>query len=419
MAQETNGKSKGSTRFRKLLKGLRVWIFWRIPGFSFWYWLVAIQGRKTELPLLGYCWVLCLLPFVGQLFSKYRRFVVVFPVYLPIYYFAFFPIATIVDVNSILRPSVQSILKALKRITRWTTTSIFLLAEATVYCSVVVWLSLSENPEILWSLAWISLVLGGLLVALLAARWIVNPFALPRSLIGILLRLVRGWGSYRFNYQFSDKATRESLNHAGTWLNERLLDETDTSGVSKLVRHFCVPVSLAALAFLFLALSLSCGFTYYAIWESRGVFAAGDPIVQPTLLVALYYALSVGVTAPSSILTPIAWPAFLVQAIQHAASVFVVALIPAALFFNLSARHNEYLLEIRRDIVATRDHLRALWNKSVSREETAKRKSANREKPGSLSEAIYRLVSLFTDSAGSGSSEKTRSENEPPSQGNS
>jgi len=381
----------------KLARFARIWLVWRLPGLAFWYWLIAVQGRSTTLPALRHCWALALFPFVGHLLSKYRRLIIAFPVYLPVYYFAIFPVSMVVSCMSLLRTVGKLLGRVLRRFTRWTDSTVFVATTLVICAFLVAWLAITDERQILWALSWVTLALGGFLVVLLCMKWIMDPFALPRRVIQIALWSARTQGWIRYNYQFSEGVTRKQLNRVGEWIHTALLDETTETGVSKKLGFACVPISLLALAVLFIGLSLFFGCSYYGIWAARDAFVANPPISAPSLPISLYYSLTVAVTAPSNLLVPSQWPAFALQGLQHALSVFIVALIPAALFFGLSARHSEHLRELRSDIEGTLEFLRELWSKSKGREAHAKERSEKRVKPESLSEAIYRLVSVLSE----------------------
>ena len=396
---------------RRIWKPLRTLLFWRLPGLAFWFWLLAIVGRATEEPWVSYCWVICLLPLVGQLLGRWKRLAVLFPIYLPVYYLGIFPIAVIVDSVRIAGIASRWLLKATRLLGRWTSSAVFIGVAGCSYGGLLAALSLTASPQVLWALAWASLGLGIVVVLSIGIRWAVRPFALPNAVLGGALWVLRIWAGVSVGFEVTATETQKKIEKAGVWLKTRLLVEEHESGVSRAVRHLCIPVSLTALGGLFLLLSASFGFSYYALWSSSTAFLAGERIAAPSLPIALYYAISVGVTAPSSVLAPAGWAAFLMQGFQHAASVLMVVLVPATMFFSLSARQDEYLEGAKARIERTREFLRDQWNESVKRGEAAaaaaaqRAKRAGREKPSSLGEALYRLGVLLGDASDKGSAD--------------
>jgi hypothetical protein len=385
----------------RLGKLVRTAVFWRLPGFAFWFWLVKIQGRPLQIPLLAYCWWLCLLPFLGQLFNRQFRVLVVFlPIYLPLYYFVVFPIATLVNVGSflvLLYRLVSRLLHTTIRIAAWTASGFFLSIGVLIYAGLLSWLSLTQDSGTLCYLSWACLGSTILLAVSVGVRWALFPFSLPSTLIKASLLLVRLSASMSVRFEISCGTSRRELEEAGNWLNDTLLNSEHESGLSSSVRHMCVPLSLVTLAVLFLLLALGFGFSYFGLWKSYAAFSSSEAFSSPTLSLAVYHALTVAVTAPSSVLSPIAWPALLIQALQQACTLLVVALVPAALFFNLAAKREEYYADIRGNIEKTRDLLRKLWRESKKREDTIKAKRAKRDTPSSLNEALARLRSVVAE----------------------
>ncbi len=383
---------KASKRAVGLIKKV---VFWRIPALAFWFWLLAVQGRQTELDWLKHVWVLALLPIVGLLLGKPRILVASFPLSLPFYYFVGFPSVMVYDASNTILTLFRTAFTGARQATR---SRLFVWLLALVYGAILLAISLLGSKAALWPLAWAALGVGIPLVTIVGLRWAMDPFVLPGLLLRTSLHAIRLWAAANVQLEISEQETRSKIETAGRWLAKSLLDENHESGVSRAVRHLCIPVSLAGLATLFLVLSLGFGFSYYAMWEAKSAFHASSPVSLP---IALYYALSVGVTAPSGTMVPVAWPAFIVQGIQHASSVFVVALIPGALFFSLSVRRNEYYCEANSHILDTRQILLNLWNESKERETKAKDRKSKREKPQSMREALGRLADAIAKAGSS------------------
>lgn len=345
---------------------------------------------------------------MGQFLGKWKRLTFLFLIYLPLYNFGIFPIAVIVDCFRPTRMAWRSVLMATRPVERRTSSAIFVGVSGCSYGGLLAALSLTENPQVPWALAWASLGWGVILVLSIGVRWAVRPFALPNAILGGALWVIRMWAGISVCLEATAEETQKKIEKVGTWLENSLLVGEHESGVSRPVRHLFGPVSLAALGCLFLLLAASFGFSYYALWASSAACVVGEPIAGPSLPIALYHAISVGATAPSSVLTPVGWAAFLMQGLQHAAAALIVVLVPATLSFSLSARQDEHLEGAKARIERTREFLLDRWDQSCKRaaaeaEAAVRRaKRARREKPSSLAESLYGLGVLLADARDKG-----------------